>query len=225
MTAPFDRLRAQPFDKLRGAPFDKLRGALAADPRPRTLGFDRTPRGERAAAVLMLFTRDADPSLTFVTRAETLRNHAGQVALPGGAVDPGDIDATDTALREADEEIGLNRRSVSLLGQLPPLWVPASRFDVTTVVATWPGDATLAPMDPAETGSVERFTISELTDPANRVTARHPVGFTGPAFAMGEVFIWGLTAHLVDWVLDLAGWARHWDIDRVVDIPAQFLRD
>lgn len=206
-------------------PFADLTEALTAGPRVRTIGFDRTPHGEREAAVLMLFTNEPDPSLTFVTRAETLRNHAGQVALPGGAVDPGDIDAYDTALREADEEIGLDRRLVSPLGQLPPLWVPASRFDVTAVVATWPGGVPLLPMDPAETGAVQQFRVSELTDPVNRVTSRHPVGFKGPAFAMGEVFIWGLTAHLVDWVIDLAGWTQGWDRDRVVDIPERFMRD
>lgn len=204
-------------------PFTQLAAALADAPAPRLIGMDRRPRGERLAAVLMLFTRDADPSLTFVTRAATLRHHAGQVALPGGAVDPGDLDRRDTALREAEEEIGLPRKAVRIMGELPPLWVRASRFDVTTVVATWDGQHALHAVDPGETGSVEHFHLSELTDPTNRVTARHPSGFTGPGFAMGDTFIWGLTAHLVDWVLDLGGWSRDWDKSRVFDIPARFL--
>ena len=89
-------------------PFDQLAAALAAGPTVRTIGLDRTPRGERSAAVLMLLTEAADPEVTFVTRAETLRRHAGQVALPGGAVDPGDESRFATALREAHEEIGLD---------------------------------------------------------------------------------------------------------------------
>lgn len=204
-------------------PFAQLSAALANTPPPRPVSIDRTPRGERLAAVLMLFTRDEDPSLTFVTRAATLRHHAGQVALPGGAVDPGDLDRRDTALRETEEEIGLPRKEVRILGELPPLWVRASRFDVTTVVATWDGRFPLHAVDPGETGSVERFHISELTDPTSRVTARHPSGYKGPAFAMGDMFIWGLTAHLVDWALDLAGWSRAWDNARVFDIPKRFL--
>ena len=67
-------------------PFDQLSAALAAGPIPRTIGLDRTPRGERSAAVLMLFTEADDPEVTFVTRAETLRRHAGQVALHDDAL-------------------------------------------------------------------------------------------------------------------------------------------
>ena len=206
-------------------PFDQLAAALAAHPAPRTIGLDRTPRGERSAAVLMLFTEAEDPAVTFVTRAETLRRHAGQVALPGGAVDPTDGSAFATALREAKEEIGLEPSRVSLIGELPALWVPASRYDVTTVVATWPGDHELWAADPAETGAVHNFSVSDLASPSTRVTARHPRGYRGPAFVLDDTFIWGLTAHLVDWVLDLAGWARPWDHGRVVDIPERFLRD
>jgi 8-oxo-dGTP pyrophosphatase MutT (NUDIX family) len=206
-------------------PFDQLAAALAAGPTVRTIGLDRTPRGERSAAVLMLLTEAADPEVTFVTRAETLRRHAGQVALPGGAVDPGDESRFATALREAHEEIGLDPVGVSLVGELPPLWVPASRYDVTTVVATWRGDGELWPADPAETGAVHQFAVSALAAPGTRVTAQHPLGFRGPAFVLDDTFIWGLTAHLVDWVLDLAGWARPWDKSRVVDIPERFLRD
>lgn len=206
-------------------PFLRLLSSLQASPRSPFHDFDRAPRGERSAAVLMLFTDEPDPALTFVTRATTLRHHAGQVALPGGAVDPEDGDRADTALREANEEIGLERRLVNVLGQLPPLWVPKSRYDVTAVLASWDGTTRLSPVDPRETGSVANYRVSELADPAHRVTAQHPSGFRSPAFAMGELFIWGLTAHLVDWVLDLAGWAQPWNADRAVEIPPQFLND
>ena len=205
--------------------FDRLIAALADGPRVPPAGYDRTPRGERFAAVLMLFTDEPDPELTFVTRAETLRRHAGQVALPGGRVDPGDTDRAFTALREADEEIGLDATLVTVLGALPPLWVPASRYDVTTVLGTWRGDQVLHPVDPGETGAVHAYRVSELASSEVRVTARHPSGFTGPAFVLGDEFIWGLTALLVDWVFDLAGWRHPWDVGRVVDIPERFMRD
>lgn len=205
--------------------FAQLVAALADTASLPTSALDRTPRGERAAAVLMLLTDTSDPAITFVTRAETLRNHAGQIALPGGRVDPGDTDRVDTALREANEEIGLDRTLVTILGQLPALWVPASRYDVTTVVASWSGGQRLRSIDPTETGAVHTYRVSTLASREVRVTGRHPSGYRGPAFRLGDQFIWGLTAHLVDWVLDLAGWQRPWDVDTVIDIPERYMRD
>ncbi|CAL8975227.1 putative Nudix hydrolase NudL [Tessaracoccus sp. O5.2] len=207
------------------AVFQELCRALDAKPVVRHIGLDRSPRGERSAAVLMLFTDEPDPALTFVTRAETMRRHAGQIALPGGAVDPTDRDLAHTALREADEEVGLAAEHVTILGHLPPLWVPASRYDVTTVVAVWPGGHPLYARDPRETGAVHAFRISQLVSPATRALGRHPGGFEGPAFVLGDQFIWGLTAHLVDWTLDLGGWAVPWDRGRVEPIPERYLRD
>lgn len=205
--------------------FGPLRDALREPQTARQIGIDRTPRGERSAAVLALFTDEADPLLTFITRSATMRRHAGQIALPGGGVDDTDRDRAHTALREANEEIGLRPESVTVLGQLPALWVPASRYDVTTVVGTWPGDAELGVMDPREVDAVHQYRISELTAPETRLMGRHPSGFLGPSFVLGEHFIWGLTGHLVDWVLDLAGWSRPWERDRVAAVPERFLRD
>lgn len=205
--------------------FGKLQRSLGDRQPVRPIGVDRTPRGERSAAVLALFTDEADPSLTFITRAQTLRRHAGQIAFPGGAVDDTDEDRPHTALREANEEIGLNPQQVTVLGQLPALWVPASRYDVTTVVGAWPGDDELNVMDPGEVDEVHHYRVSELTSAETRWMGRHPSGFTGPAFMLGDHFIWGLTGHLVDWLLDLAGWAQRWDRTRVTDVPHRFMRD
>lgn len=205
--------------------FSQLLASLENGPRARTIGFDRTPRGQRSAAVLMLFTDEADPACTFITRAETMRRHAGQVALPGGAVDDTDVDLRHTALREANEEIGLLAEDVTVLGELPPLWVPASNYDVTTVIATWPGGHELHAVDPTETGAVHSFTVSELVSAETRVSGVHPSGFVGPAFVLGDQFVWGLTAHLVSWVLDLAGWSTPWDETNRVPIPERFMRD
>ncbi|GAA4890722.1 hypothetical protein GCM10025789_04100 [Tessaracoccus lubricantis] len=205
--------------------FGRLRDALEHPQEVRQIGIDRTPRGERSAAVLALFTDDGDPSLTFITRSTTMRRHAGQIALPGGAVDATDVDRAHTALREANEEIGLDPAHVTVIGQLPALWVPASRYDVTTVVGAWPGGAELTVVDPREVAEVHHYRVSELTAPETRVMGRHPSGFLGPSFVLGDQFIWGLTGHLVDWVLDLAGWSLPWDRGRVADVPARFLRD
>ncbi|HMR49783.1 MAG TPA: CoA pyrophosphatase [Arachnia sp.] len=204
--------------------FRQLREALDAPLSRRAVDFDRSPRGKASAAVLMLFTDEPDPAVTLLTRSATLRRHAGQMALPGGRQDPEDPSLVWTALREANEETGLPVDEVDVLGSLPAVWVPASNYDVTTVTGVWPGGE-LSPMDPFETAAVHAYPISTLTSPDTRVTATHPSGYRGPAFMLGEEFVWGLTAHLLDWVLDLAGWAQPWDHRRTSTIPARFMRD
>lgn len=185
----------------------------------------RRPRGGRRAGVLMLFTDENDPHVTVIERALTMRRHAGQVAFPGGGMEPADRSIVDAALREAQEEVGLEPGRVEVLGQLPVAWVPASNYDVTPVLGVWDGGQHLQPADAAEVGAVHSLSIDRLADPRTRVRGRHPGGYIGPAFQMGELFIWGFTGHLLDEALDLAGWARPWDRERVVDVPHRFLRD
>lgn len=204
--------------------FEQLKGALVAPEPRRLVDFDRSPRGERQAAVLMLLSDEPDPSLVLLRRAATLRRHAGQIALPGGRIDDADAGPVDAALREANEEVGLAVQGVDVLGSLPPLWVPASGYDVTAVVGIWPGGP-LAPVDPAETAEVYQVPVSELASDTVRVTAVHPRGYKGPAFWLPDAFVWGLTAHLIDWVLELAGWQQVWERGREVEIPRAYLRD
>ncbi len=173
----------------------------------------------------MLFTDEADPSVTVIERATSLRTHAGQIALPGGAMEVGDATIVDAALREAEEEVGLQPSRVQVLGELPVAWVPASNYDVTPVVGIWDGGQELWPADPGEVSAVHSLRVSALADPSVRVLGQHPSGYRGPAFAMGELFIWGFTAHLLDESLDLAGWSRPWDRSHVQQVPARFLRD
>src|SRR5690348_812985 len=87
--------------------------------------------GARAAAVLMLIGDGArGPEILFVERAASLRTHAGQIAFPGGAADPADADLAGTALREAQEETGVDPAGIRVLGRLPPAHVEVSGFDV-----------------------------------------------------------------------------------------------
>ena len=178
--------------------------------------FSRLPTpsdGGRASAVLILLGEDgADgPDVLILERAADMRNHAGQPAFPGGAADPGDDFPAGTALREANEEVGLDPESVRVLAALPPLWIPVSGFVVTPVLAWWHSPHPVHPQDPAEVALVARVPIAELTDPANRIRVRHPSGFTSPAFRVRGMLVWGFTAGVLDAMLRLAGWYRPWD--------------
>lgn len=188
----------------------------------------RPGQGGRASAVLILIgpgTAETGPDLLFVERALTLRNHAGQIALPGGGADPGDADLVATALREAQEETGLDPAGVQVLGSLPPAHVAVSGYDVTAVVGWWARPTPVRAADPAEVAAVHQVPLATLMHPAHRAMAVHPSGYAGPAFTADPVFVWGLTAHLVDAVADLAGWTRPWDRERRVSIPPRFMTD
>jgi 8-oxo-dGTP pyrophosphatase MutT (NUDIX family) len=170
----------------------------------------------------MLFGEDPahGPDVLLVERASTLRNHAGQVAFPGGGADPGDADVVATALREATEEAGVEPAGVAPLALLPELFVPPSGFVVTPVLAHWERPVAVHAVDPGETASVVRVPIAVLADPANRLRVHNSSGFTSPAFTVAGLLVWGFTGGLLSALLDRGGWARPWDTTRVVDLDA-----
>ena len=183
--------------------------------------------GSRESAVLLLFGPDAQgtESLLLIERSHGMRSHPGQIALPGGATDPGDADAVATALREAEEEVRLDPTGAQVLGTLPPLFLPPSGFIVTTVVAWWAAPAPVAVGDPREVARVILAPLGYLTDPAVRHTVTHPSGYRGPAFVLGDdLLLWGFTAGVVTKALELAGLARPWDESRVLPLPDRFMR-
>lgn len=175
------------------------------------------PHGEgRHSAVLLLFSAERD--LLLIQRASTMRSHAGQPAFPGGAVDDGDADSTAAALREANEETGLDPAGVRVFGALPDLWVPVTNYVVTPVLGWWERPTPVWARDAGEVASVHRVPLDDLVDPAHRCRVLHPSGFIGPAFEVQGLLVWGFTAGLISGLLDRLGWAQPWDEDRVVPL-------
>ena len=179
----------------------------------------------RESAVLMVFADGpAGPAVLLIERAPDLRKHPGQVAFPGGSVDPTDESHSAAALREANEEVGLDPATVRVLTELPAIYIPVSGFVVTPVLAWWQQPHEVHAVDVAEVARVELVPIAELTDPANRFRVTHPSGWLGPGFEAGGLFIWGFTAGLLDRLIVLGGWARPWDEDVRRDLPEMFWR-
>jgi 8-oxo-dGTP pyrophosphatase MutT (NUDIX family) len=178
------------------------------------------PPTARRAAVLIAFGEDPrhGPDVLLVERASTLRNHAGQVAFPGGSRDPEDADEVATALREAEEETGLDPDGVVPLALLPALHLPPSGFLVTPVVAHWARPVAVHAVDPGETATVVRVPLADLVDPDNRVRIRYGTRPVGDAFLAAGLLVWGFTGGLLSALLDLGGWARPWDESRVLDL-------
>jgi 8-oxo-dGTP pyrophosphatase MutT (NUDIX family) len=203
----------------------ELAAAVAVMPVPPVL---RPPDGQgRASAVLVLFGYTAgsggrpDPDLLLIQRRAGLRRHAGQPAFPGGAIEPGDQSPVHAALREAAEEVGVDPSGVDVIATAPELYIERSGFRVIAVLGWWRRPVPVGPADPAEVASVARVRVSELADPANRLTIRHPSGFSGPAFRAGGMLVWGFTAGLLDMILRLGGWEIPWDRGRIEDLPPE----
>lgn len=180
----------------------------------------------REAAVLLLFGpgEDGAGDVLLLERAATMRSHAGQVAFPGGAIDPQDEGPAAAALREAWEETGLDPAGVDVLGSLPSMYLPPSQFQVTPVVG-WEREA--APVHARaveEVARVVRAPLPELLDPRNRFSTRLATGDVGPGFEVSGLFVWGFTAGLLARVLHLAGLERPWDAGVRREVPgAQML--
>ncbi len=181
--------------------------------------------GQRQSAVLALFSRNDDPDLVLTIRSAALSHHAGQISFPGGGREPDDASPCATALRETAEEVGLAPELVQPLGQLHPRDARVSANLVVPIVGLWPGDSPIGVGDPAEVDTVLRWSVSNLADPAHRATARHPGGGSGPAWIMGDLVLWGLTAFIVDALLRLGDWEQPWDKDHIIEVPARFRRD
>lgn len=203
------------------------------------LGLTR-PAQARPASVLVLFgTLDHVPSdreaqahavsrdldVLLLARATTLRSHPGQVAFPGGREDPGDGGPVDAALREAQEETGLDPAGVEVLGTLPPLPLEYSRHLVTPVLGWWRDPSEVHVVDEAESSAVFRAPVADLLDPAHRGTTlirRDGGEFRGPGFEVrgpnGDFVVWGFTGLLLDGLFDRLGWTEPWDRERLIEL-------
>lgn len=192
----------------------------------------RDPARARRAAVLVLFgVLDALPAhapgvprvpaeldVLLQRRAATLGHHPGQVAFPGGGIDPQDAGPREAALREAVEETGLDPTGVELLGTLADVPLPVSDNLVTPVLAWWTQPSQVAAVDHDEAVDVFRTPVAELLDPANRGVVEH-AGVRGrlrtPAFLIGgDVLVWGFTALVLDGIFDALGWSVPWEPTR-----------
>lgn len=183
----------------------RLRRALAAGDTP-TLPFltgdDQIPEiadtALTRAAVLVAITDRAEPGVILTQRTETLRQHAGQVAFPGGRIDPGDADAAAAALREAQEEIALPVDAVTVVGTAD-LYRTGTGYHITPVIGVVAPDLPLVPSE-AEVASVFEVPLHFLLDPANQVEARAMWQGRERRFHeihWGERRIWGATAAMI----------------------------
>ena len=183
------------------------------DPEQLAPRFPHPPANARAAGVLMLFGDGPEgPELLLTQRTSTMRSHAGQISFPGGKQDETDPDVIFTALRESQEEVGLNPEEVAVFGTLPPLWLPPSNHAVTTVIGYWPEPRELIPHSLHEVEAIIRPPIEFLLEPQRRFSVVHPSGWRGPAFDVGPPTpLWRFTEGIISRLFENLGWERPWD--------------
>ena len=152
----------------------------------------------RPAATLVAIYPDSDGRLLvpLTVRHRALRAHAGEVSLPGGAVDPADADVEAAALREAWEEIALDPELVRVAGRLDPVWIPVSNYELVPVVGTVAARPTLVPHD-SEVAAVVEIPIEALHDDevlGVEEFASRGLTLRAGAYRYGGVRVWGATA-------------------------------
>jgi len=162
------------------------------------------PNARDAAVLLGLFEQDEETYLAFIRRATNLRSHSGEIAFPGGSVDPADTSPAMTALREAREEIGLDPSRAEVLGIMPPVFTVVSNFLITPVVAYFAqGPGTLR-LQPSEVAELIFLPLQGLADPTIVHTEEWERGGmkrTVYFYDYGQYRIWGATARILNELL------------------------
>jgi 8-oxo-dGTP pyrophosphatase MutT (NUDIX family) len=179
---------------------DRLRAALSQAPALPPLAGDLVELREHAdvpAAVLIAITDRAEPGVILTVRREHLRTHAGQVAFPGGRLDPGETAITG-ALREAHEELGLDPSAVTIVDEIEP-YRTVTHYIVSPVIGVVPPDLPLAPHE-HEVADWFEAPLSHVLDPANQV--RRSALFQNRERHYYEIMwngqrIWGATAAMI----------------------------
>ena len=175
------------------APFGRVRGDHDLNP-------DMYPDAplKPAAVLVPLVERDMGLTVLFTQRAANLADHAGQISFPGGRLEKHDADAEAAALRETEEEIGLPRKQVEVIGRLDT-YITRTRYQVTPVVGLIRPPFELRP-DPIEVAEVFEVPLDFILDPASPVQQSRE--FMGRqrffyAFPYGDRYIWGATAGML----------------------------
>ncbi|MCU0400497.1 MAG: CoA pyrophosphatase [Algoriphagus sp.] len=168
---------------------------------------EKIPDNHRKSAVLLLFfPQEGKGFFPLIKRPVYTGAHSGQVALPGGKVEPTDPDVIFTALREAEEEIGIDAGKVEVLGRLSDLYIPTSNFLVSPVIGFLSDTPRLIP-EQKEVARIIRTEVQSIFQPQIKKRTHLVVGggmrLDTPYFAIDGEVVWGATAMILSELLHL----------------------
>ena len=180
---------------------------FAAPPDASVLSVEGKPEARRAATLVLVYPgAEGEARFVLTVRQAGLRDHSGQISLPGGRLDAGET-PEDAARREAWEEVGVPPDAPRVLGRLSPIYIPPSGFAVWPVCASVDRAPSFRPHD-AEVAALLDVAVADLLDPATRRTRRMTLrgtAFDVPVFALGGHDVWGATAMMLAEFVALAG--------------------
>jgi 8-oxo-dGTP pyrophosphatase MutT (NUDIX family) len=145
---------------------------------------------------------DDEPHAVFTRRGTGLRRHAGEISFPGGRRDPEDASLSDTALREAEEEIGLPRTEVKIVGELEPTPTFVTNYVIHPFVGLIPAGRAWE-LSPNEVDAVLELPLRALQESRTRThMERRGIEFETDAYVVDEHLIWGATARILELLLE-----------------------
>ena len=162
----------------------------------------KAPGATDAAVLIPIFAYPEQPGLVFTERRLDLRRHAGEISFPGGRQDDPAEDLVATALREAQEEIGLDPADVEVVGALPPVGTFVTGYKVHPFVGLIPECLSFKP-SPSEVAAILLYRLDELrAGIAMRRLVRRGIPIRTPTYVVGEHLIWGATGRIVGQLLE-----------------------
>jgi len=157
----------------------------------------------QSAVLILLYPKGGEDYIVFMRRTETVAHHKGQISLPGGGYEPSDPDLVHTALREANEELGIDPAQVEVLSVMPPVYARVSFFVITPVVARLkPNDGAelVFRPNPDEVAEVIEVPLSILRDPSlhrTELRTRDEITYQLHFYTYGPYEIWGATGRII----------------------------
>ena len=158
-----------------------------------------------SAVLILLFPFQQQIQICLIRRPGSMKNHAGQIAFPGGKREKEDKDLVQTALREAYEEIGVPMESVGIIGELSNVYVQISAFLIKPVLG-WLNEKPVIKMDSAEVAEVIFISLEDLADHSNkceRIMDTKTGRISAPGYEINGSFIWGATAMILSELIDI----------------------
>jgi 8-oxo-dGTP pyrophosphatase MutT (NUDIX family) len=167
--------------------------------------FKPNTKSRKAGVLILLYPKNQELYVAFIRRTEYNGPHSGQISFPGGKTEKVDRDIIDTALRESNEEIGIDPKQVNIFGQLTQLHIPVSNFLVYPVIGRYESTPVFK-ADPNEVKEVLEIKLKDLLNPNNCTTKEFNYGeisFLAPIYNPNNITIWGATAMILSEFLDI----------------------